>query len=279
MPDAADSSTRRWRQLERIERRVAGVLVEKAKTTPDAYPLTLNSLRNGANQKSNRFPQMDLDEEQVSDAAEALAQAGAIARVQSDSRAEKYRHLLYDWLGVDKVELAVMGELLLRGAQTLGELRARAARMEPIPDQRALQPIVDSLHAKGLLTYLTPPGRGCMVTHNLYQPQELAKLRGEHGNYSDRGCGQGGGAPSAAAAAWSQAAAAPAPTAAGAAPAAAPAPAPSPPTSSAAPPSESGLDEAVASLRRELAELREEFENTTTALRNELDDLKTQLGA
>src|SRR4029077_14108189 len=122
----------RWRALERNERRVAGVLAEKAKTTPDNYPLTLNSLINGCNQKSNRFPQMQLDESQVSDALDGLRRAGAIALVQGDSRVEKYRHLLYDWLGVDKAELAVMTELLLRGAQTLGELRSRAARMEPM---------------------------------------------------------------------------------------------------------------------------------------------------
>ena len=172
----------KWQKLDRIERRVAGVLVEKAKTTPDNYPLTLNSLLNGANQKSNRFPQMQLDEEHVFDALENLRKLGAIAEVQGDSRAAKFRHLLYDWLGVDKFEIAVMAELLLRGAQTLGELRGRAARMERIPGISDLRPIIDSLHAKGLIIYLTPPGRGCIVTHALYQDQELEKLRAEHGN-------------------------------------------------------------------------------------------------
>lgn len=172
----------KWQKLDRIERRVAGVLVEKAKTTPDNYPLTLNSLLNGANQKSNRFPQMQLDEEHVFDALENLRKLGAIAEVQGDSRAAKFRHLLYDWLGVDKFEIAVMAELLLRGAQTLGELRGRAARMEKIPGISDLRPIIDSLYAKGLIVYLTPPGRGCIVTHALYQDQELEKLRAEHGN-------------------------------------------------------------------------------------------------
>ena len=172
----------KWQPLERNDRRVVGVLVEKAKTTPDNYPLTLNSLLNGANQKSNRSPQMQLDEEHVFDALERLRKLKAVAEVQGDGRAPKFRHLLYDWLAVDKYELAVMAELLLRGAQTLGELRGRAARMEPIPGISDLRPILDSLYAKGLLLYLTPPGRGCIVTHALYQEQELEKLRAEHGN-------------------------------------------------------------------------------------------------
>jgi len=172
----------KWQPLERNDRRVVGVLVEKAKTTPDNYPLTLNSLLNGANQKSNRYPQMQLDEEHVYDALERLRKLGAVAEVQGDGRAPKFRHLLYDWLGVDKFELAVMAELLLRGAQTLGELRGRAARMENIAGISELRPIIDSLHQKGLILYLTPPGRGCVVTHALYQEQELARVKAEHGN-------------------------------------------------------------------------------------------------
>ena len=120
---------------------------------------------------------MQLDEDQVSYAVDELRKIGAVSIVQGDGRVEKYRHLLYDWLGVDKVELAVMAELLLRGEQTLGELRGRAARMEPIKGISELQPIVDSLRQKDLLLLLTPPGRGCVVTHALYQEQELAKLR------------------------------------------------------------------------------------------------------
>ena len=182
--DQASDSPPKWQPLERNDRRVVGVLVEKAKTTPDNYPLTLNSLVNGANQKSNRFPQMQLDEEHVFDALEKLRKLGAVAEVQGDGRAAKFRHLMYDWLGVDKFELAVMAELLLRGAQTLGDLRARAARMEKIAGISELRPIIDSLHSKGLIVYLTPPGRGCVITHALYQPQELEKLRREHGNLS-----------------------------------------------------------------------------------------------
>ena len=72
-------------------------------------------------------------------------------QIQGGGRVDKYRHLAYEWLGVDKVELAVMAELLLRGTQTVGELRGRAARMEPIKDLAELQPTLDSLARQGLI--------------------------------------------------------------------------------------------------------------------------------
>lgn len=93
----------------------------------------------------------------------------------------KFRHLLYEWLGVDKVELAVMGELLLRGAQTEGELRGRASRMEPIADLNVLRGILQSLRAKRLVIDVTPPGRGQIISHNLYEPEELERLKDRHG--------------------------------------------------------------------------------------------------
>ena len=133
---AAETSTLNtpalWHPLEAIDRRVLGVLVEKAKTTPDVYPLSLNSLKSGCNQKSNRFPQMQLEESQIEDSLDRLRKFKAVTLIQGDGRVEKYRHLAYEWLGVGKVELAIMAELLLRGAQTIGELRARASRMAPI---------------------------------------------------------------------------------------------------------------------------------------------------
>jgi uncharacterized protein YceH (UPF0502 family) len=72
-----------------------------------------------------------------------------------------------------------MAELLLRGAQTIGELRGRAARMEPIKDLGELRPVLDALESKRLIIYLTPPGRGCVVSHALYQDRELDKVRRE----------------------------------------------------------------------------------------------------
>ena len=167
--------------LDRNERRVFGVLIEKAKTTPDAYPLSLNALRNGCNQKSNRFPQMTLDEEQVDQAADSLRQKKAVSLVQGDSRVERFRHLGYDWFGVDKVELAVLAELLMRGAQTVGELRARAARMEPIKGMTELNPVLDSLVSKGHVVYLSPPGRGAIVSHTYYSESEMDRVRRDLG--------------------------------------------------------------------------------------------------
>ncbi len=181
---------RKWTLLNRLQRRVLGVLVEKSKTTPEAYPMTLNALTNGCNQKSNRSPLMNLTADEVSSTLDSLRGLGAVLEIQGDGRVPKYKHLLYDWLGVDRPESAVMTELLLRGQQTLGELRARAARMEPaIGDLHQLKPIVDSLIAKGLMMELTPAGRGQVVSHALYQPEELAKVRAqveaEKGSLSD----------------------------------------------------------------------------------------------
>jgi uncharacterized protein YceH (UPF0502 family) len=174
-------SERKWRPIPARDRRVVGVLAEKAKTTPDAYPMSINAIITGSNQKSNRYPMMELDESDVEEALERLKQVGVVIEVQSSSRVARFKHLLYDWLGVDKVELAVMAELLLRGAQTEGELRGRAARMEPIADLTALRPVLDSLRQKGLIVSLTPEGRGHVLTHALYEEREMEKLRAEHG--------------------------------------------------------------------------------------------------
>ncbi len=157
-----------WQPLESVQRRVLGVLIEKAKTTPDSYPLTLNSIVTASNQKSNRKPQMQLDSEDVGQALDELREMGAASEIQGDGRVAKYRHLAYQWLGVEKVELAVIAELLLRGQQTVGELRSRAARMEPIEGLAELRPVLSSLKQKRLLIELTPEGRGQIVTHGLY---------------------------------------------------------------------------------------------------------------
>jgi hypothetical protein len=116
-------------------------------------------------------------------------------------RVSKWKHHAYEWLGVDKPEIAVMTELLLRGAQQLGELRARAARMEPIADLAALKPIVAGLIERGLMIELTPAGRGQVVSHNLYPPDELAELRSQVGGRrtsldDESGAGQASPAPS-----------------------------------------------------------------------------------
>jgi uncharacterized protein YceH (UPF0502 family) len=180
-PQSQQNSSPRWQPLGSIDRRVIGVLAEKAKTTPDIYPMSLNAICAGCNQKSNREPQMNLEPEDVEESLDRLRQLGAVGLVEGYGRVAKYRHYLYDWLGVDKVELAVMTELLLRGDQTVGELRTRASRMEPIPDQAMLKNILDALKAKKLVVSLSPEGRGHVVSHGLYKPREMEIL---HAKYS-----------------------------------------------------------------------------------------------
>ena len=169
------------RPLDAIERRVLGTLIEKGKTTPDQYPLSLNALVTGCNQKSNRDPAMTLDEEQVMRAILALKACGAMAEVFGSGKIPRYRHLAYEWLGVEKEELAILGELLLRGEQTEGDLRGRASRMDPIPDLDALRGHLDRLAARGLVVWLSPPGRGRMLTHGLLPAEKLEKVRAQLG--------------------------------------------------------------------------------------------------
>jgi uncharacterized protein len=182
-PAVADPASRKWQPLNSRQRRVLGVLVEKAKTTPDAYPMTINGLVAGCNQKSNREPQMDLSPEDVEQLLDELRAMSAVTEVQGSGRVAKYRHHAYEWLGVEKTELAVMTELLLRGEQTLGELRGRAARMEPIADLAALKPVVEALVKRGLMVELTAPGRGQIVSHNLYKERELTELKAQFAGY------------------------------------------------------------------------------------------------
>lgn len=157
-------------------RRVLGVLVEKAKTTPDNYPMTLAALVSGSNQKSNRAPQMDLDDDDVLLALDELRQLGAVREIQGSGRATKYRHAAYEWLDVDSPGAAVMTELLLRGPQTIGEIRSRASRMYPLEDLPSTQAIIDTLIAKDLVEPLTPAGRGQVFAHKLYPPDERQYL-------------------------------------------------------------------------------------------------------
>jgi len=178
-PPAAQPAPR-WRPLNSIDRRVLGVLGEKAKTTPDAYPMTLNALVAGCNQKSNRDPVLQLEADQVEESLDRLREFGAVALVEGSGRVQKYRHYLYEWLGVSKVELSVMIELFVRGEQTVGELRGRVSRMDPIDDINALRVLLDSLKGKGLVIPLTPEGRGQVFTHTLYPQRDLEHQRAKH---------------------------------------------------------------------------------------------------
>lgn len=116
-------------QLSAMQLRVLGSLVEKQMTTPDYYPLSFNSLRTACNQTSNREPVMSLDDDDVERTVAELRELGLVKRVRiPGQRAEKVRHSLDDMLGVASSQLALLAVLMLRGAQTVGELRQRTER-------------------------------------------------------------------------------------------------------------------------------------------------------
>jgi uncharacterized protein YceH (UPF0502 family) len=159
------------------ERRVLGVLVEKAKTTPDAYPMSINALAAGCNQKSSRDPVLNLSDAEVEEALVSVQQKGLVLKI-TGGRVVRWRHNLYEAWRVDKVELAVLAELLLRGPQTEGELRSRASRMESIDDLDTLRAVLRRLAERRLVVWLSPEGRrGAQVTHGFHSPAELEQLR------------------------------------------------------------------------------------------------------
>jgi uncharacterized protein YceH (UPF0502 family) len=147
-------------QLDPHEARVFGVLVEKALTTPDQYPLSVNAAINGANQKSNRDPVLSLEEHEVAGALERLVKKYMARKVfPGNSRIEKYVHNGKDALNLESTELAVLAELLMRGPQTPGELRARASRMTSLPSLADLMAILSTLMERGFVRRLDPlPG-------------------------------------------------------------------------------------------------------------------------
>jgi len=119
-------------QLNSHEARVLGVLIEKELTTPDQYPLSLHAATAGSNQKSNRHPVVDYLEAEVDVALQGLIAKHLVGKViPSGSRVEKFRHNASETLGLDAAHLAVLAELLIRGPQQPGELRARVQRMAP----------------------------------------------------------------------------------------------------------------------------------------------------
>mgnify|MGYP001160564531 CR=1 FL=1 len=133
-------------QLTPNECRVLGVLVEKAQTVPAQYPMTVNSIVLGANQKNNRDPVTNLSEEDVYEALDSLRAKGLVREAMlSGSRVSKFRHLAREVLGVDTEELVVLTELLLRGPQSPGELRSRASRMHPLESVEKVEQILRNL--------------------------------------------------------------------------------------------------------------------------------------
>ena len=208
------------------EQRVLGCLLEKQRTTPDQYPLSLNALRLACNQTTNREPVADFDEATIRDALQRLGHR-RLTRLASyhGSRASKYRHLLDEALGVDAADQAVLAILLLRGPQTPGELKQRTERLHPFASLEDVEQQLDRLIERELVARLDrrPGQKEVRYAHLL-------------------GAGEPAAAEAPAAAAWS-----PAP----------PPPAPAPDDGLA--PRLAALEAEVGARREELARLRAEL--------------------
>jgi uncharacterized protein YceH (UPF0502 family) len=141
--------------LDAAEVRVLGCLIEKQRTTPDAYPLSLNALRLACNQSTNRDPVVAYDEQLIRGALHRLGRR-RFTRLTTGhtSRTAKYRHLLDEALEVDAAEQAVLAVLMLRGAQTPGELKQRTERMQPFSGLDELQEVLTRLIDRGLVAQL-----------------------------------------------------------------------------------------------------------------------------
>ena len=163
-------------ELNVVEARVLGALIEKEINTPEYYPLSLNALVNACNQKSSREPVMDLSEADVRTALFELDQLGLV-RTIAESRATKFEHRVRDVLNLRRDEVAVMCLLLLRGAQTSAELRARTERMYSFDDNAAVQATLERLAGRdepmAVLMPRQPGAREARWMHLLAGPVEM----------------------------------------------------------------------------------------------------------
>lgn len=181
MTDASEASKEPGvpQVLNRTQRRVLGVLVEKAFCTPEYYPMTINAIVTGCNQKSNRDPIVTLSADDVEDALTQMQQMGLTTRVYpATGRTERWRHNLKDFWNLDRPQRAILAELMLRGEQSEGDLRARASRMVDIPTLEELRNYLEEMARAGFVRRLSPDEqkRGVIWTHLLLSPTELARV-------------------------------------------------------------------------------------------------------
>jgi hypothetical protein len=165
-------------ELSKPQRRVLGVLIEKAFTTSESYPLTLKAATAGCNQKSNRSPMANYTEDDVYDTLGELRELGLAAVVHTESgRTERFRHYMRKRFDLSEPQIAILTELLLRGRQQLGELRSRASRMVSIESLQQLREELRGLMAQNLIGATGPlERRGIDVDHRLYQAREAKTL-------------------------------------------------------------------------------------------------------
>jgi len=233
-------------EADAAEIRVLGCLIEKQRTTPDAYPLTLNSLRLACNQSTNRDPVVDYDEDQIRAALERLGRRGWTRLASwSSRRAMKYRHMLDEALDLSGPEMAVLCLLMLRGPQTSGELNGRSDRLHRFAGPAEVEVTLEGLIEREMA------GR-------------LPRRPGERGQRYRQLLGGDTGDDDDAAPAHAPPPAVESPALSPAAPAA---PAPAAPTPAAPPSLDGALEERVARLEEELE-----------ALRDDVRSLREQLG-
>jgi uncharacterized protein len=255
------------------EIRVLGCLLEKQRTTPEAYPLSLNALRLACNQSTNRDPVVDYDEATIRDALHRLSRR-RWARLASGqgSRAPKYRHLLDEALPLPQDEVALLCVLMLRGAQTPGELKQRTERLYPLADLDAVHAGLERLIDRDLAVRLErrPGQKEERYTHRLSDDADELEVASAAG--APAGPAPAGPAPA------DPAPAGPAPAVPAFAPAA-PASAPCAAEPRVDEPGAAAAEPRVVELERAVAAMRAELEQDVTALRAEVAELRSALDA
>ena len=166
--------------LHPVEVRVLGSLLEKEITTPEYYPLSLNALVNACNQKSNRDPTVNFDEAAVEQALHSLRDKGLLLSITgAGSRVQKYAHRISERLNLGRPELAILCELMLRGPQTLGELRTRGERMHPFDDLDQVQSVIDRLPELIVKLERRPGEKESRFAHLLSGPPAVSHAESE----------------------------------------------------------------------------------------------------
>ncbi len=168
--------------LTAAQRRVLGTMIEKALTVPESYPLTLKALTTGCNQKSARHPLTNYTEYEVEDTLNALREMGLAAVVHTElGRTERFRHYVRKrFSSLTEPQVAILGELLLRGRQPIGDLRGRASRLAPAGSLESLEQLRAELSGLAAIKLIQSDGpldmRGVEIDHNLYQPSEAKRM-------------------------------------------------------------------------------------------------------